>query len=318
MQDIGAGPSDLRSLSDVEWLAGISTLGTAEGHCRRLGRSHAALFLDRGPTLIVTFETSGAIGHRRPHGQPLGFDLAQERGWSHLCLVARGDTWFRDRAVYAYFDQLVDEAFFEEFDRVVFYGANMAGYAAAAYSATAPGATVILAAPQATLDPRITGWDPRFTEYRRLSFTDRYGYAPDMTEGAGDVYVIFDPEQNLDAMHAALFARAHVTLLPCRNLGRDIGRALEEMRIIRSILSAIGTGKFDATLFRTFYRARRNYIPYLQNLLARLDRDGRPLLAALLCRSVAERLNVPAFAMRLARLRQDLEAQGRKLPRRRR
>ncbi|MCU9847069.1 phosphoadenosine phosphosulfate reductase [Defluviimonas sp. WL0024] len=308
----------MRSLSDVEWFAGISDLGKAEGECHRLGHSHAALFLDRGPTLIVTFESSDEIANRHPDSLPVGFDLAKERKWSHLCLLARSDTWFRDKTVYAYFDQLVDAAFFEEFDQVVFYGAGMAGYAAAAYSATAPGATVILAAPQATLDPRITGWDPRFTEFRRLCFTDRYGYAPEMTEGAGDVYVIFDPEQNLDAMHAALFARAHVTLLPCRNLGRDIGRALEEMRIIRAILSAIGAGEFDATRFRTIYRARRNYIPYLQNLLARLDRDGRPYLAALLCRSVAERLNVPAFAMRLARLRQDLEAQGRKLPSRRR
>ena len=115
---------------------------------------------------------------------PLGAEHRAAGGWSHLCLIAEGDTWFRDPAVYAYFDRLVDDAFFEDFDHVLFYGAGMAGYAACAYSVAAPGAQVLALNPRATLDPAAGRWDDRDRAARRLDFTSRYGYAPDMLEGA--------------------------------------------------------------------------------------------------------------------------------------
>ncbi|SPH17387.1 hypothetical protein DEA8626_00905 [Defluviimonas aquaemixtae] len=315
MQNGKTCATDIGELSDGSWFARIEKIGQEQGYFQWLGDAHAGVFVDAGRTLLVTFETVDGIRRNQPGQLPLGYQVAKGRQWSHLCLIARRATWYRDKAVYAFFDRLVDDGFFEEFDKVVFYGAGMAGYAAAAFSVTAPGATVILAAPQATLDPEVTGWDPRFLELRRTSFNDRYGYAPDMTEGAGPVFVIYDPEQNLDAMHAALFKRSHVTLLPCRNLGRDIGGALEAMRILPSVLTTACTGSFDRHLFRIFYRARRNYRPYLRGLLARLEADGRTWLAALLCRNVADRLSgAEKFEARLALLESQLESSGQSLP----
>lgn len=58
----------------------------------------------------------------------------------------------------------------EDFDRVVFYGAGAAGYAAAAYSITAPQAELVLIAPRATLDPGLAGWDERHRIARRINF----------------------------------------------------------------------------------------------------------------------------------------------------
>ena len=112
-------------------------------------------------------------------------------------MVAEGQSWFRDPAVFAYFDRLVDDGFFDEFERVIFYGAGPCGYAAAAYSVAAPGATVVAVQPQATLDPRMTEWDDRFVEMRRTSFTDRYGYAPDMLDAADQAFVLYDPISSL-------------------------------------------------------------------------------------------------------------------------
>jgi hypothetical protein len=244
----------------------------------------------------------------------MGYALAEAKGWSHLCLISRHMSWYRDRAIYAYFDRLVDDAFFEDFEQVVFYGAGPAGYAAAAYSVTAPGATVILLQPQATLDPAVAGWDPRFSEQRRLNFTDRYGFAPDMTEGAGQVYVIFDPDQTFDAMHAALFRRPFTTLLPCRNMGSDLVGALTAMHILPSALVSAGIGAFDDEMFWTFYRARRNHVPYLRKLLSKLEADGRPYLGALVARNAAERLNDGKFRARAEELRQKLRRAGIRLP----
>jgi hypothetical protein len=314
MLEDGVGADDLRSLSDNNWLARIGQIGDAAGSFTSLGEMHSAVFSDHGPVLLVTFESISAIRRGPPEQLPLAFRIGRERSWSSLSLIAHGDTWFRDADVFGYFDRLVDDAFFENFDQVVFYGAGMAGYAAAAFSVTAPGATVVALQPQATLDPLRAGWDHRFAEHRRIGFGGRYAYAPDMTEGAGPVFVIYDPDQSLDAMHAALFARPWVTLLPCPHIGRDVAGALDGMRVLPSILTAACTGVFDRTMFRTFYRMRRNYPPYLRGLMAKLDTDGRPLLNAILCRNVVQRLNGPKFRAKLTELEAQLERAGVRIP----
>jgi len=293
---------DQGSLSEEEWFARMERLGRREGFFTRLGRDHCAFFADRESTLIVTFETVDSIRRRQPDEVPLGFSVCENRDWSHLCLMAQGPTWYRDPAVYEFIDGLVDDAFFDAYDQVVFFGAGMAGYAAAAFSVAAPGATVILVQPQATLDPAFAGWDTRFTDHRRLNFTDRYGYAPDMTDGAAQVYLIHDPLQTFDAMHAALFRRPQTTYLPCRGMGPDLCGTLMATHVLPSVLSAAGTGAFDPHIFWTFYRARRNHVPYLRRLLNRLDSAGQSRRAAMVAGNAGQRLNDERFRARAKEL----------------
>lgn len=262
------------------WLAAIEEIGEDAGHFQTVGSRHWAFFSDESPVLLVTFETVADI-RRRKDGLPMGYALARDRGWSSLCLIADGETWYRDAAVYRHFDRLVDDAFFEDFDRVVFYGAGMGAYAACAFSVAAPGATVLALTPVATLDPALAGWDSRHARHRRLIFTDRYGYAPDMTEGAGDVFVAFDPAEPLDAMHAALFARPHVTALRARRAGPSVDQTLDGMQILTPLITAACEGRLDAPLFHRMFRKRRSFGPYLDALRGRLEQSGRPRLAAL-------------------------------------
>jgi hypothetical protein len=295
------------------WRLRIDRAGDEAGYFQTLGDRHFAFFSDEGSTLLVTFESAASI-RARGDGLPAGLEIAGARGWSHLCLIAEGDTWYRDAAVYRYMDRLVDDAFFEDFDRVVFYGAGMGGYAAAAYSVAAPGSTVVALRPVATLNPALAGWDTRFVSARRLCFTDRYGFAPDMTEGAGQVFVVFDPEVEADAMHAALFAKPHVTFLRCRHFGARLETGLAEMGLLGPLLVAAGDGRLDAAAFHRLFRLRRGHVPYLREVMGELDASDRPMLAGLLARNAAARLGDPVFARRLERL----AAQGVTLPPKRR
>ena len=176
-------------------------------YLERVGARHWAFFAEDRPNLLVTFERAETI-RARDDQLPAAYAMAKARGWSLLTLMAEGETWWRDRAVWGYFDRLVDDAFFDDFDQVLFHGAGAAGYAACAYAVTAPGARVLAVAPRATLDPEVAGWDRRHMAARRFDFTSRYGYAPDMTEGAAHVWLVHDPLNPLDAMHAALFRNA--------------------------------------------------------------------------------------------------------------
>lgn len=302
-------------LTDDEWLAEIETFGETKGHFQPLGSAHAAVFANNSPdTLLVYFDTVPGARATNPAGLPIPVEIAEALGWSHLSLFSRKATWFRDHRVYRYFDRLVDEGLLEDFERVIFFGAGSGGYAAAAFSVAAPGATVIAVAPQATLDPDMAEWDDRFVGMRRTSFTDRYGYAPDMIEAADRVFIVYDPLVELDAMHAALFRGGNVERIRFRNAGTGTGRELVAMGALRPVLEAAGEDRLDArTIFRAL-RLRHAYQPYLRSLLGRLHAEERHLLTAILCRAALARWNSPRFQHHLELAEQKLARMGRTLP----
>jgi len=275
-----------KPLADLAWGAWCDQAAEIieeEGSLHPLGDDHAALFVEEGRTLLVTFETYGSIQENSEKAHPMGWEMVMALGWSHLCLVSNGETWFRDGRVYGYFDRLIDDGFFDEFDQVIFYGAGSCGYAAAAYSVASPGAKVLLLQPQATLDPRVTEWDTRYMHMRRTAFDDRYGYAPDMLDAAEKAYVIYDPEIEYDAMHAALFTRPNVEKFRVRYVGENIQSMLLEMNILLRILAQFSANKLNLRTMGKLYRARMSNIKYLNQVLERLKKSKRFALMINLC-----------------------------------
>ncbi len=292
--------TSLAGMKKADWLNSVEQLCDEDGYFERLGKRHYAAFVEKSSTLLVSFETLQGIPALSSLAQPFGWEMVQEHDWSNLCLISNGDTWFRDQSVYGYFDRLIDDGFFDEFEQVVFYGAGPCAYAAAAYSVASPGARVLAVQPQATLDPRVTEWDDRFTDMRRMDFTSRYGYAPDMIDAATMAYVVYDPRETLDAMHAALFTRSHTQKLRLRHMGGAIQTDLLEMDRLGPLLLAIADGSLTELHFAKMMRARRDHPPYLRNVLAALDGAKRETLAIALARNVTSRMHAPRFARRLA------------------
>ncbi len=298
--DVAPTPHEARE----SWLSMLDRIGEDAGYFETLGAHHWAFFVDESPTLVVTFETMDDI-RARPGQMPLGHEIAAARGWSHLCLICEGETWYRDPRVYGYFDRLVDDAFFEDFDKVVFMGAGVQGYAAAAFSVAAPGCAVIAITPRATMAPSVAGWDKRARAARRLDFTSRYGFAPDMVDGAGRVFVIHDPEVTEDAMHAALFRGRHITHLHAPRLEGRVDWALAHMQLHAALVDQALDGSLSRASWGTLWRARRNFGPYLRLMLSRAEAAGRIVHARMICRSVTTRLNAPRFRKRLADILAD-------------
>ncbi|MEM1066224.1 MAG: phosphoadenosine phosphosulfate reductase [Pseudomonadota bacterium] len=303
------------TLSDQEWLAGISEIGDELGYFEQVGADHSALFIDESlEVLLVSFDTIASARTGSQEGLPHALTVAQAHGWSHLSLLANRASWFRDPAVYSYFDRLVDDAFFEDFDRIIFFGAGACGYAAAAYSVAAPGATVIAIAPQATLDPQVAIWDDRFVGLRRTDFSSRYGYAPEMVDACEAAYIIYDPTVELDAMHAALFRGPQVRHIPFRHGGPQLGGELQAMDVLGGLFAEAAAGTLTKADFFAAFRARRTHLPYLRNLLNRTHIEDRDFLVALLCRAVLRTTPAPRFKHHLELARQRLATEGRALP----
>ena len=305
--------ADLSGVGWADWCERVNDLAGEDGYCEPLGTRHAAVLVERKPILLVTFEDHQKLTELSPQAQPFGWSMAKTLGWSHLCVISDGDTWFRDRRVYGYFDRLIDDGFFDDFDQVIFYGAGPCGYAAAAFSVASPGAKVLIISPQATLDPRVAEWDDRYIHMRRTSFDDRYGYAPDMLDAAESAVLLYDPEIELDAMHAALFTRPNVMRFRTRYLGYRIESSLMRIGMAPRVLAQMSTGKLSRLSLARLFRARRDDSPYLFSLLQRLMTDQRDILTVMHCRRALDRkVGGPRFrkALHLAETRLDERAAG--------
>lgn len=287
--------------NDADWLAIMEEIGDESGYLEHLGDKHSAFFSDLGTVLLVTFETMSGIRSAGGGQMPLGYQIAAPRGWSSLSIIAHDETWFRDRAVFGFFDRLIDDAFFEDFDRVVFYGAGMGGYGAAAFSVAAPGCTVLALAPQSTLDSELADWDRRFMKARRLNFSDRFGFAPDMTEGCEQVFLVYDPIQQVDAVHAAFFRGPHITKLRARHIGRDPQAELAQTNILRPLIDAACSGTLDAGTFYRLWRARRGHAQYLGRLAGRVQTQNNPRRFVQVLRAAVAQVDHPQLRRALAK-----------------
>ncbi|MGJ8625100.1 MAG: hypothetical protein ACSHW1_20340 [Yoonia sp.] len=299
---------DLNDLNRADWIERVESISEDHGYAEPVGPSHTAYLIDAGRTLLVTFETVASVRMNNDDKTPLGWPFVQSHGWSSLTLMANAEPdWFRHPAMYGYFDRLIDDGFFDDFDQVLFYGAGAAGYAAAAYSIAAPDAQVLLIQPQATLDTRIAGWDKRFPEARRTDFTSRFAYAPEMLETADTVTVIHDPSVIEDTMHASLFNGDNTTHFTCPYIGPEADRAFITMDVLPDLIEQA----MDATLtqhnFAALWRARQTFMPYLRTLLLRLEiEDRHERLMARLCRKVGADGRRPMFSQKY----DELKAKG--------
>lgn len=289
MQETETRTPDTDSDPRAAWLMRMADLGEERGYFEPLGSSHYAFFSDNGPNLLVTFETVDALVAAGQADPPFTERLTHAHGWSHLAIIADGQTWYRDHWVWGYFDRLIDEGFFEDFDRTAFFGIGMGGYAACAYSVAAPGSTVVAIRPVSTLDPAIVPWDRRHLSARRLDFTSRFGFAPDMVDGAARIYLLHDPEVDEDAMHAALFRKRFAVRLNCRHAGPNPEQVLTDLDLLAPLLVGAMKGTLTRLEWARLWRARRNHAGWLRNVVVRLIEGQSRLREAVFLRSAIER-----------------------------
>lgn len=307
--------NEVKASTPEQVLAALRDDMGKDGFQHDLDANHVATFLSRGSKkLLVTFETLENTLNVSGYGMPIGLDFVEDKSWSLLHLTARKESWFRSQSVYEFIDELVDDMFFEDFDQVMFYGAGIGAYAACAFSVAAPGATVLAISPQATLDSDRAGWDMRFPDAKRLQFNDRYGYAPDMLEGAASAFILYDPYRSLDHVHASLFHGPNVQRLKCRHLDGLIELTLREMDMLHQVIELTSDGALTPQTFYSLLRRRRDHNRYLRTVMHALNRQNRPLRVAYLSKYAMKTTGGGPFFKRNLAAATDILAQKGPLP----
>jgi len=306
---MSADPATTPEENREDWRARLADLGQKEGFFEDIGDQHSALFVRRGDTLVVTFDNLDHVYERGEDRMPWGFGYTTSRGWSVLGLMAHGWTWYRDEAVHDFFDRLRDDGFFDKFKRVVFYGASMGAYAAAVFSAAAPGATVICISPQATLDRDVTSWETRYHKAWKRDYNNRYGYAPNMIAQANKAYLFYDPTAPLDAMHAALFQSDNIVRMKCRFMGHRIASLWANMGVLKPVIEGCIEGTLTQTQFYRLMRARHTTPRYQREMLDRLKAQNRHALLVRYCKHILSVRRGPKFRREMQNSRRILERQ---------
>lgn len=288
---------------DDGWGEIARDLAGKDGFYRAGAAGHSFLYMPRSKkTLVVTFDNLDIAMNKREDRRPWGFSFIEKQGWSMLGVLAGGWTWYREPWVAQEFDRLAAEGFFAQFERVVFYGASMGGYAAAAFSAACPGADVVVISPQSTLDKTIVPWETRYKVAWDRDFSGKYGDAAQASAQARRVSILYDPYEPLDSGHVARFTGANVVKLRTPLLGHRLGSSLHQMGILTPIILGALDGTLTEASFYQRLRARRDFPRYQRELFKRAVDRGHVTLAKAMGKLVLKQGDNRAIRLEMAKL----------------
>jgi len=227
-------------------------------------------FLPGGPALIVTFEPA-TMGKAEPDlNRPVwGQAFLQKRGHSVLGVKRVATAWYRSAELHQLFRALQAQGFFGRFERVMFYGPSMGGYAALSLAAAAPGCTVLALNPQSTLAPDRVWFDQRFAGRRGPDWRGDFIDGVDGSLAAQRVYVCYDPYQVKDRLHAERLPTHNRVNLRLPFVGHTTAQALNGLGLLGAVFDRALAGTLDEAGFRHLAKARVRWADYHVRLAER-------------------------------------------------
>ncbi|WP_428513228.1 glycosyltransferase family 2 protein [Roseovarius sp.] len=261
------------------WFDELRPGGDGEGFMERHLR-HSLMFVRRPVNrLLVTFDNLSNVNDSSAEREPWAFKFAQDVNISHLGVMAHVADWYRDGDLIARFEKLRDEGFFEGYDRVIFAGVSMGGFAAIAFGSLVPGAHVVSVNPQSTLDTGLVPWETRYEGGRRQDWTLPLSDAAALTAGLGRVSIFYDPYHALDKQHVGRFSGDNIHVFHCRHSDHKTAVFMRKIGALKPVMHAAIFGDVDPVEFYRLYRARRDLRWYKNQVTAYFNDRGRDEMA---------------------------------------
>ena len=240
------------------WLEDIRPGTAGEGFVEKHLR-HSLIFVGRPvKRLFVSFDNLSNVNNSSLDREPWGFKFAQDNNISHLGIMAHVSDWYRDPVLIDRMQKLAAGGFFDGYDRIVFAGVSMGGFAAIVFASLVPGVHVVSVNPQSTLDPELVPWETRYENGQRQDWTLPLSDAATLTGNLGRVNIFYDPRHALDHQHVSRFEGDNIRVFRARYSQHKTAVFLRKIDALKPIMHHAIFDELTELEFYRLYRARRN------------------------------------------------------------
>ena len=286
-------------------------VGTERGFFRDHEFS-CAMFARGNKQLIVSF--CNLASFQNEQRMPWMYGKSQQYGWSVLGIMAKRKDWYRNESAPDLIRNLVAEGFFLQFDRVVFTGTSMGGFAALTLSSLVPKSQVLVFSPQTTLDAKLVPFDGRYRWARKNTDWDypELKDAANLTQSAESIYIALDPMVPEDRQHADRISPENLVRLDCRFMGHTLPNSLKRAGVLDHLMCSIMNNTFSKEQFYNEFRSgRRKMTTWRKSLIGAAIERNHPRLALAVCEQTLRETGGPYFRKTRARLIDEI-ARGEK------
>ena len=259
----GATPNNLSALAKI---------CRARGGFSWFNDTYGFAFVPGSSDLVVSFDDQQHAGFKESRSPANFQSIVPELGASILGVMAADSHWFRSDFVHDGIEHLAAHGFFDTFERVLFMGASMGGFAALTYARQAPSARVLAIAPQSTLDPALMPDDRRWRWTRRLDWTGRYGDAVSGLQGTRPM-VLSDPRDPFEVAQIDRM-REKVDVFGTPFSGTKTGVYLRRTGGMTELISAALAGKVSQQMVARLLKDRREIPKYIRQQATRAEAQG--------------------------------------------
>lgn len=257
------------------WLDDLHPGSEGEGFLEKRLR-HSLMFIRRPvKRLLVTFDNLSNVGDSSVMREPWAFKFARDANISHLGIMAHVADWYRDADLIARMTALAEDGFFDGYDRVIFAGVSMGGYAAIAFGSLVPGAHIVSVNPQSTLDPDLVPWETRYENGRRQDWTLPLSDSAALTKDLGAVHIFYDPYHELDQRHVDRFDGDNIRIFNCRYSVHKTAVFLRKIGALKPVMERIVFDTLTEHEFYKLYRGRRDLPWFRGSVVAYFNDKGR-------------------------------------------
>ncbi len=228
--------------------------------------------------LVVTFESADhTIDRANPLRDGWSVSFLARRGYSVLCVKAASADWYRNAALHRWFRKL--RPFLAHFDRTIFTGSSMGGYAALVFSQVAPNSVVIAHNPQSTVDHKFVPWEHRYPLGWVQDWSGDFSDAAGVTHLARQIYVTYDPFEVNDRRHVDRLRQDNITHLKMPLLGHGTPFWLQQLGLLAETTEKMLDESLTSLAFAKLIRVRRSIPRYHLMRAGQLMKSGRYQLA---------------------------------------
>lgn len=165
-------------------------------------------FVDLNKPLLFTFSPAGTNLQEQDldsNFSPWGYRLAQKQGVNIIAFQHLGKSnWFRSRNLIFFLEQL--STLLSPFQSRLGYGLSRGGFAVGAFANLLKLNQVLLFYPVSTKNQQIVPWDNRSSTQLAQQY-DWQGDYHDLDLGDAKGYIIYDPTNQIDRLHAKRYAQ---------------------------------------------------------------------------------------------------------------